>query len=31
MLENPNFEQNPYFETSTEVYKIAHGSFQVMK
>ena len=31
MLENPDFEQNKYSLTSTDIYKIAHDSIRTMK
>ena len=31
MLENPGFEQNKNFLTSTGIYKIAHDSIRLMK
>ena len=31
MLENPNFEQNKYSQTSTGIYKIGHDSIRLMK
>ena len=31
MLENPNFEQNNYSLTSTDIYKIGHESIRLMK
>ena len=31
MLENPNFGQNHYSITSTDIYKNAHGSIRLMK
>ena len=31
MLENPDFEQNHYFLTSTGIYKLGHDSIRLMK
>ena len=31
MLKNPNFEQNNYSLTSTDIYKIGHDSIRLMK
>ena len=31
MLENPDFEQNNYSKTSTDVYRIGHDIIRLMK
>ena len=31
MLQNPDFDQNPYSTTSTSIHKIAHDGIRLMK